>query len=200
LCILLILSLFIIICLKGSRSVFYDEITFTGFKILEIVDNNIKELVSLFNIQNKYNSFGCYRFLDHESKTIYIGTSKNIHRRLFSQHFKKGHLPKECYNSTCKVEIIKTKDYPSALALEIYLIDKYRPKYNKKDKSKDLFNQTKFDNGDYYKKLEKWQLYYTFKEFDFNKVEISNRQNKLALIATIMFFICVLAYTLNGFL
>lgn len=156
--------------------------------------------MSLFNIQNKYNSFGCYRFLDHEAKTIYIGSSKNIHRRLFSQHFKNGHLPNECYNSTYKIEIVKTRDYPSALALEIYLIDKYRPKYNKKDKSKDIFNMGYYENIDFYKKLEKWKLYYTFKEFNFDKVETSNKQNKLALAITLLFFISILAYTFKGFL
>lgn len=156
----------------------------------------------MFNIQNKYNSFGCYRFLDHEAKVIYIGTSKNIHRRLFFQHFKKsyGHLPIDCYKSTCKIEIIKLKDYAQALALEQYLIDKYRPKYNKKDKSKDIFNKTKFENIEYYSNLEKWKLYYTFKEFDFNKTEINTIQNKFAIIVTFIFFIGVLAYAINGFL
>lgn len=161
-----------------------------------------KELIGLFNIQNKYNSFGCYRFLDHEAKVIYIGTSKNIHRRLFSQHFKNGygHLPIDCYKSTCKIEIIKLKDYAQALALEQYLIDKYRPKYNKKDKSKDIFTPTNFDDIEKYKELEKWKLYYTFKEFDFNIIEITNKQNKLAIVITFLFFVSILAYTMTGFL
>ena len=87
-------------------------------------------------MQKKYTSFGCYRFLDDQANVIYIGSSKNIHRRLFSQHFKRGHLSKECYDNTAKIEIIKTKDYATALALEIYLIDKYLPRFNKKDKRK----------------------------------------------------------------
>ena len=121
----------------------------------------------MFNIQKKYESFGCYRFLDNEAKTIYIGKSKNVHRRLFSQHFKKngtyGHLPIQCYKDTCKIEIIKCKDHAQTVALEQYLIDKYLPKYNTSDKRKDLFNATKFENIDYYKQLEKWKLYYTFR-------------------------------------
>ncbi|MBP3930116.1 MAG: GIY-YIG nuclease family protein [Peptostreptococcaceae bacterium] len=152
----------------------------------------------MFNIQKKYESFGCYRFLDNQANTIYIGSSKNIHRRLFSQHFKKGHLPSECYNNTAKVEIIKTKDYPTALALEIYLIDKYLPRYNKKDKRKDLFNSTKFDNPEYYQKLERWELYYSFREFDFDKIAMTRKQNKLALAITIVFFFSIITYLLKG--
>ena len=152
----------------------------------------------MFNIQKKYESFGCYRFLDNQANTIYIGSSKNIHRRLFSQHFKKGHLPSECYNNTAKIEIIKTKDYATALALEIYLIDKYLPKYNKRDKRKDLFNETKFDNPEYYQKLERWELYYTFREFDFDKIVMTNKQNTIAIAITILFFFSVIAYMIKG--
>ena len=152
----------------------------------------------MFNIQKKYESFGCYRFLDNQANTIYIGSSKNIHRRLFSQHFKRGHLPQECYNNTAKIEIIKTKDYPTALALEIYLIDKYLPRYNKKDKRKDLFNSTKFDNPEYYQKLERWELYYSFREFDFDKIVMTRKQNKLALAITIVFFFSIITYLLKG--
>ena len=152
----------------------------------------------MFNIQKKYEGFGCYRFLDNQARTIYIGSSKNIHRRLFSQHFKRGHLPQECYNSTAKIEIIKTKDYATALALEIYLIDKYLPRYNKKDKRKDLFNSTKFDNPEYYQKLERWELYYSFREFDFDKIVMTKKQNKLALAITIVFFFSIITYLLKG--
>ena len=156
----------------------------------------------MFNIQKKYESFGCYRFLDNEAKTIYIGKSKNIHRRLFSQHFKKngtyGHLPIQAYKDTCKIEIIKCKDHAQTVALEQYLIDKYIPRYNTSDKRKDLFNATKFENIDYYKQLEKWKLYYTFREYDFNKIQMSKKQNRLAIAITFIFFITVICYMVKG--
>lgn len=156
----------------------------------------------MFNIQNKYSSFGCYRFLDSAAKPIYIGVSKNIHRRLFSQHFKSngthGHLPIECYKSTCKIEILRCKDYAQALALEQFLIDKYVPKWNKKDKRKDIFNSTKFENVNYYEKLENWKLYYTLKEYDFNKIKTSKKQTTLALIITFLFFISTILLMLGG--
>ena len=151
----------------------------------------------MFNIQRKYTGPGCYRFLDSQANTIYIGSSKNIHRRLFSQHFKKngtfGHLPEICYKSTCKIEIMKTSDYPDALKLEQILIDRHIPKYNKRDKRKDLFNNT-------YKSdiKERWKLYYTFREFDFNKIEMTNKQNTIAIAITILFFFSVIAYMIKG--
>lgn len=148
-------------------------------------------------MQKKYTSFGCYRFLDDQANVIYIGSSKNIHRRLFSQHFKRGHLSKECYDNTAKIEIIKTKDYATALALEIYLIDKYLPRFNKKDKRKDLFNKTKFENPAYYEKLEKWQLYHSFREYDFNKIKLTKKQNRLTTAASVVFFILIIAYFLS---
>ena len=85
----------------------------------------------MFNMCEKYAGTGCYRFLDSQAKVIYIGSSKNIHRRLFSQHFKKngsfGHLPIQAYLDTCKIEIMKTKDYADALKLEQILIDRHYP-------------------------------------------------------------------------
>ena len=151
----------------------------------------------MFNIQKKYTGPGCYRFLDNQARTIYIGSAKNIHHRLFSQHFKKNgghsHLPIECYNSVYKLEIMKTNDYPEALKLEQILIDRYIPKYNKRDKRKDLFNQK-------YKSdiKEKWTLYYTFREFDADKIVMTRKQNKLALAITIVFFFSIITYLLKG--
>ena len=151
----------------------------------------------MFNIQKKYIGPGCYRFLDNQANTIYIGSSKNIHRRLFSQHFKKngtfGHLPEICYKSTCKIEIMKTSDYPDALKLEQILIDRYVPKFNVKDKRKDLFNKS-YDSDI----KERWTLYYAFREFDFNKIKMTNKQNTIAIAITILFFFSVIAYMIKG--
>lgn len=156
----------------------------------------------MFNIQKKYESFGCYRFLDNMARTIYIGKSKNVHRRLFSQHFKKngsyGHLPIECYKNTCKIEIIKCTDHAQTVALEQYLIDKYVPKYNTSDKRKDIFNNSYFENQEYYENLERWKLYYMFREYDFNKIKMSKKQNRLAIASTFIFFIVLIGYLLGG--
>ena len=134
----------------------------------------------MFNMCEKYSGTGCYRFLDSQAKVIYIGSSKNIHRRLFSQHFKKngsfGHLPEICYRSVAKIEIMKTKDYADALKAEQILIDRYIPKYNQRDKRKDLFN--KIYDSDI---KENWKLYHVFKEFDTENIEISKKQNRATI-------------------
>ena len=144
----------------------------------------------MFNMCEKYTGPGCYCFKSSQGRIIYIGSSKNIHRRLFSQHFKKnetyGHLPKECYKSTCRIEIMKTKDYPTALSLEQILIDRYIPKYNKKDKRKDLFNMSYESDV-----KESWKLYYKFKDYDNEKIEISKRKGKLGLAASYICFIAI---------
>lgn len=76
-----------------------------------------------------------YRFIDKNKKIIYVGKTNNLDRR-FGQHFNKGgHLPKECYNSVWKMEYIKVDSELNALLLETYYINKYRPKYNKLNKT-----------------------------------------------------------------
>ena len=82
---------------------------------------------------------------------------------------------------------MKTSDYPDALALEQILIDRHIPKFNKRDKRKDLFNNK-------YKSdiKESWRTYYTFKEFNFNKIQRSKRQTQLSLAVTYIFFIALL--------
>lgn len=76
-----------------------------------------------------------YRFLDANEKIIYVGKTNNLDKR-YAQHFsKKGHLPRECYNSVWKIEYIKTDTELNALLLETYYINKYRPQYNKLNKT-----------------------------------------------------------------
>ena len=54
-----------------------------------------------------------------------------------NQHFTKGHLPKECYQSVAKIEYIKWKTKSDAQVMETYFICKYKPKYNKQNKRND---------------------------------------------------------------
>lgn len=114
---------------------------------------------------NRYYGTGCYRFLDDYKKVIYIGSAKDISKRL-SAHFrgKGSHLSKECYNSVAKVEIIKTKDYAESLSLEQFLINKYKPKYNKRDKEHNI-NSKVVSNEEYYANIEHWELYHEFRPF-----------------------------------
>lgn len=139
----------------------------------------------------KYKGAGCYRFIDTLENVIYVGSAKNIDRRLHSHWSKSGHLPKDCYNNVARVEVCKCIDYPTALALEQVLISKYRPKYNKRDKSSNInFKATK--NMNYYENLEKWKLYYKFKELDQDKITQSKKDDlKAMLIAAVVFILVI---------
>lgn len=79
--------------------------------------------------------YSIYRFLDKNNKVIYIGRSVNITRRM-SQHFSKsGHLIKECYDNTEKIEVAELNSKNDMRIYEIYYISKYKPFYNKEFKN-----------------------------------------------------------------
>lgn len=73
-----------------------------------------------------------YRFKDNKDKVIYVGRTNNIKRRM-KEHFKSGHLPLKCYKEVNSIEYIACKSEADRNILEIYLINTYKPKYNKKD-------------------------------------------------------------------
>lgn len=151
----------------------------------------------MYGITIKYKGPGCYRFLDTLENTIYIGSTKNIHTRL-NQHFSKRgfNVAKEAYIKTARIEIIKTDDYATALALEQYLINKYKPKYNKKDKDHNI-NSKAVVNEDYYAKLENWQLYYVLKKLDKENIDLTKKQDKLVIaVAYIVFFLIIVRFIL----
>lgn len=120
----------------------------------------------MYGITIKYKGPGCYIFIDTTDNTIYIGSAKKIHTRL-NQHFsnKGSNVDKEAYKSTALVEIIKTKSYGQALDLEQYLINEYKPRYNKRDQSPNI-NSKVVNNEEEYKKLENRQLYYELQKLD----------------------------------
>lgn len=137
----------------------------------------------------KYKGPGCYRFIDTIENVIYVGSTKNIDRRLKS-HFggKQGHLGKDTYNQVARVEICKCEDYPSALALEQYLINKYKPRYNSRDKDHNI-NSKVVANNKIYEKLENWHLYYKLQKLDKEKIHLTKKQDKLVMAVTYAVFI-----------
>lgn len=143
----------------------------------------------MYGITIKYKGPGCYRFIDTTENTIYIGSAKNIHTRL-NQHFsnKGSNVGKEAYGKTARAEICKCDDYATTLALEQYLINKYKPKYNKKDKNHNI-NSKAVINPEYYENLENWQLYYELQKLDKEKINLNNKQDKLIMAVTYAVFI-----------
>lgn len=77
--------------------------------------------------------FYVYRFLDQNDNIIYIGKTNNMDNRMYI-HFHSGHLPKECYCSVSKIEYIKLETKIEMDIVELYYINKVKPKYNIKDK------------------------------------------------------------------
>ena len=143
----------------------------------------------MYGLTMKYNGPGCYRFLDTTENIIYVGSAKNINRRLNSHLRGKGsNLSKDAYSQVARAEIVKTESYGKALDLEQFLINKYKPKYNKKDKSKNI-NSKVVTNEEEYKNVEHWKLYYELKTLDKDKVKTNKKQDKILIIATYLIFI-----------
>lgn len=139
-----------------------------------------------------YKGYGCYRFLDTLERVVYVGSAKNIDRRLKS-HFggKQGHLGKDVYDQVARVEICKCEDYPTALALEQYLINKYKPRYNSKDKDHNI-NSKVVKNNEHYEKLERWHLYYKLKKLDKEKINLTKKQDVALLVVSYVIFIAAI--------
>lgn len=99
-----------------------------------------------------------YRFKDVKNNIIYVGkTCRKLDDRMGEHFGGKGHLPKECYNSVAKIEYIKVKTDADALLVEVYLINKYRPLYNKQNKSNHVGQTIDLNIK------EDWKTYKTYK-------------------------------------
>lgn len=97
-----------------------------------------------------------YRFVNKDQKVIYVGKTNNLNKR-YNQHFgKRGHLTKDCYNSVWKIEYIKVDSELNALLLETYYINKFRPKYNKLNKT---YRSTNTENVNLKEIQNNWKLY-----------------------------------------
>ncbi|WP_297136388.1 GIY-YIG nuclease family protein [Terrisporobacter sp.] len=145
----------------------------------------------MYKVTIKYEGPGCYRFIDELGKVIYVGSAKDINRRV-SSHIKgkQGHLGKKVYDQVAKIEITKTESYGKALDLEQFLINKYKPRYNKKDKSRNM-NSKVVKNEEKYSNLEKWKLYYDIKDLDKDKIEYTKKQDTLLVLFTYTVFMLI---------
>ncbi|AKQ08417.1 hypothetical protein PQE66_gp102 [Bacillus phage PBC2] len=88
----------------------------------------------------KGNGFFIYRFLSKHGEVIYIGRTNNLERRIMQEHFtKNGHLPKECYDECKEVEYMELSSESEMKIYELYLINKYNPRYNIMENRNDDF-------------------------------------------------------------
>lgn len=95
-----------------------------------------------------------YRFIDKNENIIYIGKSNRIDLRI-KEHFSNyGHLPKECYENTIRVECIEFSTKVEMDIKEIYYINKFKPEYNKNYKDgEESPNLAALENNDV------WSIY-----------------------------------------
>lgn len=81
------------------------------------------------DIENKHY---IYRFLEPNDEIVYIGrTSNNLETRIKQHFYYGGHLGEDAYNTVYKVEYVALPNKIDAQILESYLINKYKPMYNK---------------------------------------------------------------------
>ena len=97
-----------------------------------------------------------YRFKDKYDNVIYIGYTGQTMAQRMNQHFTKGHLPKSVYKEVAKIEYMKHKTKSDAQVWEVYLINKYKPRYNTLNKKNDMLT---IDLGE-----ENWKVYQVLKQ------------------------------------
>ena len=127
-----------------------------------------------------------YRFLNEKDNTIYIGkTCRKLESRMEEHFGGKGHLNKQCYKDTYRIEYLKFKTDADSLLVETYLINKYRPQYNKANKSKYEGQTIKLDIK------ENWKLYKQLKLPSRERQVINKFKNMIYSLgmSLILFFI-----------
>ena len=97
-----------------------------------------------------------YRFIDTNENIIYVGYTAQTMAKRIGQHFTKGHLPKSVYEEVAKIEYMKHKTKSDAQVWEVYLINKYKPRYNTLNKKNDMLT---IDLGE-----ENWKVYQVLKQ------------------------------------
>jgi len=104
-----------------------------------------------------------YRFKDKNDDIIYIGKAKSMTSRM-SGH---NHLDNECYKAIVKIEYSKLENNDESSIYERYLINKYKPKYNKEFNNNSTF---RFELPEV-----KWKLWD-------KKIEIKKKKTELKAI------------------
>lgn len=96
-----------------------------------------------------------YRFVDNLNNIIYVGyTGRDLSKRI-DEHFKRGHLPNECYSSVSVIEYKAYSNCSDGVVMEGYYINKYKPRFNKVNKANDSMKIDIEDN-------QKWKIYKRF--------------------------------------
>lgn len=91
-----------------------------------------------------------YKHYDKEDNIIYIGITKRIKGRC-EEHIDdlKGHTCLEHKRSIARIEFAPVLTRPQAKFYETYLINKYKPKYNKMENNDEEYIYTKLEDLDW---------------------------------------------------
>ena len=119
--------------------------------------------------------------MDKYRNVIYIGRTKHINIRM-RQHFQNGHLDKECYDQTKYIEFTEFDSGGDMYIYEIYLICKYKPKFNTEFKLMNTslsLEEPSFKTYDKVKKYDKRNK--VKKDISSKSIKIKNNKTKIIL-------------------
>lgn len=115
-----------------------------------------------------------YRFVDKNNNILYVGKSINIKDRLIYHFGARGHLPKECYDRTEKIEILELNTKTEMNIKELYYISKYQAEYNTLDKNENIYIE-ELESNDIWKE---YALENEVQETDKFKIEQLKEENR----------------------
>jgi len=137
-----------------------------------------------------------YRFLNKEGEIIYVGKSKNVISRVINHN----NLSEKCYEEVEFIDFAKLNNETERDIYEVYYINKYSPKYNKKDNRRDditglplldidFKHKINKDILKYRKKLKKGEYYFIneieqldfLDNFDFKAMVTETHGNEIEL-------------------
>lgn len=84
--------------------------------------NNLKSKEYYYKNKHKHINH-VYRFLNKNEEVIYVGKTETDLRKRISGHFTRGHLPKECYEETSKIQFLTSSSSTMMDIEESYLFD-----------------------------------------------------------------------------
>lgn len=123
-----------------------------------------------------------YRFINDNNITIYVGKTINMENRM-KQHFSsKSHLVNSgLYQEVQRIEYMTCKDEFESLKIELYYINRYKPKYNTASKIKQFVDIDSTVN-------DKWKVCKVIRALDTHQELQNKRISKWLPVAMCLFF------------
>lgn len=144
-------------------------------------------------LDNKRKGY-VYRFIDNNNRTLYVGKTINLDKRMSEHWSKNSHLKKQgrgdVYEKVQRIEYIKYKSEFEALQKELEYINYYKPPYNRASKIKQIINIPS--------DIDKWKVYKVIKEVSEQDARLQERRKKfMPLIVAILYIIIILSFIIK---